>query len=240
MTTQLTDASNGTLLWSHAAQMPVGDVFTVQDELTQRIVASLSLPLTASEQHLLQRDVPASPQAYEYFLRGNQLSYDSKQWSVARDLYQRCVELDPRYAPAWARLGRIHHVMGKYLPTGTREGLDLAEAALRRALELNPDLPIAHKLLAQLEVDAGRAQDAMSRLILRAQIADPELLAGLVSTCRYCGLLDASVAAHGRAVSLEPRIPHERAPHVVSEGRPREGRRPQAGRRALHRGDVAR
>jgi DNA-binding winged helix-turn-helix (wHTH) protein/tetratricopeptide (TPR) repeat protein len=206
VTTQLTDASNGTLLWSHAAQMPVGGVFKVQDELTQRIVASLSLPLTASEQHLLQRDVPASPQAYEYFLRGNQLSYDSKQWSVARDLYQRCVELDPRYAPAWARLGRIHHVMGKYLPTGTREGLDLAEGALQRALELNPDLPIAHKLLAQLEVDAGRAQDAMSRLILRAQIADPELLAGLVSTCRYCGLLDASVAAHVRAVSLEPRI----------------------------------
>jgi tetratricopeptide (TPR) repeat protein len=96
--------------------------------------------------------------------------------------------------------------MGKYLPTGTREGLDLAESALGRALELNPDLPIAHKLLAQLEVDSGRAENAMSRLMLRAQIADPELLAGLVSTCRYCGLLDASVAAHVRAVSLEPRI----------------------------------
>src|SRR5262249_21139162 len=100
----------------------------------------------------------------------------------------------------------IHHVMGKYLPTGTREGLDLAENALHRALDLNPDLPIAHKLLAQLEVDAGRAPEAMTRLISRAQTADPELLAGLVSTCRYCGLLDASVAAHARAQSLEPRI----------------------------------
>ena len=204
--TQLTEATNGTLLWSHAAQTSVGDLFSLQDDLTQRIVSSLSLPLTSREQQILRRDVPSSARAYEYFLRGNQLSYDSKQWSVARDLYVECVEEDPRYAPAWARLGRIHHVMSKYLPTGTQDGLVQAEAAFRRALEINPDLTIAHKLFAQLEVDLGRAHDAMVRLTERAHAADPELLAGLVSTCRYCGLLDASVAAHRRALDLEPKI----------------------------------
>ena len=204
--TQLTDASSGTLLWSNAAQAPVGDVFHVQDDLTQRIVASLALPLTAREQQMLHRDVPSSARAYDYFLRGNQLSYDSKQWGVARDLYQRCVEEDPRFAPAWARLGRIQHVMGKYLETGTREHLNGAEAAFRRALDLNPDLAVAHKLFAQLEVDLGRARDAMARLVERAHSADPEVLAGLVSACRYCGLLEASVAAHARAVALEPKI----------------------------------
>lgn len=204
--TQLTDASNGTLLWSHAAQAPVGDLFSLQDDLTHRIVSSLSLPLTDREHQILRRDVPSSARAYEYFLRGNQLSYDSKQWSVARDLYTQCVEEDPRYAPAWARLGRIHHVMGKYLPTGTQQGLVHAEAAFRRALEVNPDLTIAHKLFAQLEVDLGRAHDAMVRLTERAHTADPELLAGMVSACRYCGLLDASVAAHLRALDLEPKI----------------------------------
>lgn len=204
--TQLTDAVSGTLLWSHTAQVSVGDLFRVQDQLTQAIVTSLSLPLTTREEQMLRRDVPASAAAYEYFLRGNQLSYDSKQWSVARDLYLRSVEEDPRFAPAWARLGRIHHVMGKYLDTGTQESLDLAEQAFRRALELNPDLSITHKLYAQLEVDRGRARDAMARLLERAQTADPELLAGLVTTCRYCGLLDESVAAHGRAVSLEQKV----------------------------------
>jgi DNA-binding winged helix-turn-helix (wHTH) protein/tetratricopeptide (TPR) repeat protein len=212
VTSQLTDGATGTLLWSNAAQAPVGDVFQVQDDLTRRIVDSLSLPLTTQEQQLLHRDVPASARAYEFYLRGNQLSYDSKQWAVARDLYLRCLEEDPRYAPAWARLGRIHHVMGKYLDSGTHEGLDLAEASLKRALELNPELALAHKLFAQVEVDRGRARDAMARLIERAKSADPELLAGLVTTCRYCGLLDASVAAHTRAVGLEPKartsVPH--------------------------------
>ena len=206
VTTQLTDATSGTLLWSHTAQAAVGDLFRVQDQLTQVIVTSLSLPLTSREQQMLKRDVPASAAAYEYYLRGNQLSYDSKQWAVARDLYLRSVEEDPGFAPAWARLGRIHHVMGKYLDTGTQQSLDKAEGAFRRALELNPELSITHKLYAQLEVDRGRARDALARLIERAQTADPELLAGLVTTCRYCGLLDASVAAHIRAMSLEPKI----------------------------------
>ncbi|HEY6358089.1 MAG TPA: winged helix-turn-helix domain-containing protein, partial [Vicinamibacterales bacterium] len=114
VTSQLTDALTGTLLWSDTAQAPAGDVFRVQDELARRIVASLSLPLTARETQLLKRDIPANPRAYECYLRGNQLSHDSKQWAVARDLYLRSVEEDPRFAPAWARLGRIHHVMGKY------------------------------------------------------------------------------------------------------------------------------
>ena len=206
VTTQLVDASAGTLLASHTAQTPLGNLFHMEDELTDRIVASLALPLTAGEQHALRRDVPASAMAYEFYLRGNQLSYDSKQWSIARDLYMRSVEEDPAYAPAWARLGRIHHVMAKYLPTGTSDGLAKAEAALQRALELNSDLALAHKLLAQLDADRGRARDAMTRLIERAQTPDPELMVGLVSACRYCGLLDASVAAHKRAVELDPRI----------------------------------
>ncbi len=206
VTTQLADASAGTLLASHTAQTPVGNLFRVQDELTERIVASLALPLTTGEKHTLHRDVPSSAKAYEFYLRGNQLSYDSKQWAIACDLYQRSVEEDPGYAPAWARLGRIHHVMSKYLPAGTSDGLQQAEAALKRALELNPELPLAHKLYAQLEVDLGRARNAMERLIERAHTPDPELFVGLVSTCRYCGLLDASVAAHKRAVELDPKI----------------------------------
>jgi DNA-binding winged helix-turn-helix (wHTH) protein/tetratricopeptide (TPR) repeat protein len=204
--TQLTDTSTGTLLWSHSAQAAVGDLFHVQDELCSRIVSALSLPLTEREKQLLHSDVPANARAYEFFLRGNQLSYDTKQWSVARDLYLQSVQEDPNYAPAWARLGRIHHVMAKYVDTGREAGFGQAEEALRRALDINPDLTMAHKLLAQLDGDLGRARDAMVRLIARAHIADPELLAGLVSTCRYCGLLDASAAAHDRAVILDPKI----------------------------------
>jgi DNA-binding winged helix-turn-helix (wHTH) protein/tetratricopeptide (TPR) repeat protein len=207
VTAQLTDAASGTLLCSRSTQTTIGNVFHLQDELTECMVNALALPLTAREQRVLRQDVPADPKAYEYYLRGNQFSRDPKQWSAARDLYLLCVEADPCYAPAWARLGRIHHVMAKYLPTGAREGLDQAEKAFRQALDLNPDLAIAHKSYAQLEVDLGRAGDAMARLLPRAHgAADSEAFTGLVSPLRYSGLLDASVAAHARAVALEPKI----------------------------------
>ena len=204
---QLSDASSGTLLASHTAQGSLDNLFRVQDEFTERIVAALALPLTAREEQALHRDVPSNARAYEFFLRGNQLNYDPKQWLIARDLYLQALKEDPNYAPAWARLGHMHHVISKYLPVGSSEDLREAEAALHRAVELNPDLALAHKLLAQLEVDLGRAPDAMARLIERAHATpDPELLVGLVSACRYCGLLEASVAAHRRALELDPKI----------------------------------
>jgi tetratricopeptide (TPR) repeat protein len=188
------------------------EVFQLQDDLVQRIVESLSLPLTAREQRLLRQDVPASPTAYEFYLRANQLMRDvglgaSEPLLIARDLYLRCLEDDPRYAPAWARLARCYRLLGKF-GEGPIEDLARAESCLQRALELNPSLALAHKLYAQLETDLGRAEDAMTRLLLRthAGSADAELFAGLVHACRYCGLLEASVAAHEQARRLDARI----------------------------------
>jgi DNA-binding winged helix-turn-helix (wHTH) protein/tetratricopeptide (TPR) repeat protein len=206
VSTQLTEVPGGRLLWAHTSEVALGDMFQIQDELATRIVDSLALPLTAREQTLLKRDVPSSPRAYELYLRGNQLSHDPKQWAMARDFYIRCVQEDPGYAPAWARLGRIHHVMGKWLGTDAAENLDHAEVALKRALAINPDCPLAHKFFAQLDIDFGHAEEAMARLLRQARTADPELFSGLVSVCRYCGLLDASIAADARARRLDSRV----------------------------------
>ena len=207
ITAQLMDATNGTLIWSHSAQTSMRGVFRLQEELTERVVSALSLPLTLGERGILKQDSPSDGKAYEYHLRGNQFSQDPKQWAAARDLYLRCLETDPSFAPAWARLGRTYHVMAKYVTTGAREGLEQAEAAFRQALQLNPNHPLAHKYYAQLEVDLGRSRNAMVRLIPRAlEAADPEVFAGLVSPLRYSGLLEASAVAHSRAVALEPKI----------------------------------
>ncbi len=212
---QLTEAASGTLLCSNSMQAAIGNVFRLQDEMTECVLDALELRLSAREQRLLRKDVPSSAKAYELYLRGNQFSHDAKQWAAAHDLYQRCVEADPKFAPAWARLGRIHHVISKYLPIGQKEGMQKAEAAFQKALELNPELAIAHKFYAQLEVDLGRASDAMTRLIPRVLMApDPEVFAGLVSPLCYCGLLEASAAAHWRAVALEPKIKTS-IPHTV-------------------------
>jgi non-specific serine/threonine protein kinase len=203
---QLADAAAGTVIWSDVAQAPIADLFQLQDALTSHIVSSLKIPLSAADRHALDRQAPANAEAYELYLRANELGTDSRRLSDARDLYERAVALDPKYAPAWAKLGRIRRLLSKWGGEIGRGLLAQAEAAFRRALELDPDLSIAHDLASYVDVELGRAPEAMERLLARAakRRSDPGLLAGLVTTCRYAGLLDASLAAHRRAVAVDP------------------------------------
>jgi eukaryotic-like serine/threonine-protein kinase len=205
---QLVEAPGGALLWSRTIQAPVQDLFQLQDALTNAIVSSLEVPLTAREHRALRQDVPASATAYELYLRANQLMIDSSRWSDVRSLYEQAVVLDPGYAPAWARLGRVLRVLAKYGDSGVSALRAQAERAFERALALNPDLAMAHHLYAHLEAETGRASDAMVRLLTRARSrrSDPDLFAGLVTTCRYCGLLDESAAAFAQACRLDPAV----------------------------------
>ncbi len=206
--TQVVEVRGGALIWSQTSQVALGELFQLQDALTHRIVESLAVPLSVRDRRTLEQDVPANAQAYEYYLRANQLGHQSAQWLVVRDLYLRCLEHDPGYAPAWARLGRIYRVLGIFTGEDVPGNLQRAEHAFRRALEINPDLSLAHNLYTNLEVELGHAKEAVLRLLgrARARAGDAELFAGLVQACRYCGLLEASVAAHGLARRLDPNI----------------------------------
>jgi serine/threonine protein kinase/tetratricopeptide (TPR) repeat protein len=208
VTAQLAEVPSGTVLWSQTTQGRLGDIFNFQDGLTSRIVESLAIPLSARDERSLKHDIPATAKAYEFYLRANQIAYQAKNWSVARDLYRHSVEEDPRYAPAWARLARIYRLISMYSGEGSDENYALAEDAFKRALELNPDLSIAHNLFTVVELETGRARQAMLRLLGRArqQAADAELFAGLVQACRYAGLEQPAIRAHEHARRIEPQI----------------------------------
>jgi eukaryotic-like serine/threonine-protein kinase len=207
VTAQLVEAPRGTLLTSYTVQSPLGDLFRLQDDITRRVVESLSLPLS-DDMEPSALDAPRNDRAYELYLRANDFARTYGGLARARDLYLRSLELDPRFAPAWAHLGRCHRVIGKYID-GSTDSEAHAEEALRRALELNPRLSLAHKFYANLEADIGQPERAMLRLLAEAKCHgnDPELFAGLVHACRYCGLYEQSVAAHAEARRLDPNVP---------------------------------
>lgn len=204
VTAQLVEAPSGIVMSTASSEASVTDLFHLQDALVSRIVESLAGPLMA---RTLTRDVPAHAAAYGCYLRANRLAQAPATYEAALELYLQCVEADPGFAPAWARLGRLHRVMAKY-GGAFAQRLHLAQDALGRALVLNPALSIAHNQAAYIEVDLGRTRDAMVRLLARArqQPFDAELYAGLVHTCRYCGLLQASIRAHRRAIALDPLV----------------------------------
>jgi len=208
LTTQLVEAPSGTLIWSKASQVELSDIFQLQDTLVSGVVESLALPLTMGERQQLAHDAPANPTAYDLYLRANEAGKAFSGFSEAIRLYEQCVALDPKYAPAWARLGRARWMTGKFSEVAAPEKLDEGRSAIERALELNPDLPLAHNLYTNIQVDQGHALDAMRRLVkrLRSSKTDPDLFAGLTHASRYCGLLRESIEADRLARRLDPNI----------------------------------
>jgi TolB-like protein len=211
LSTQLVEAPGGTLLCTHNAQVSIGDIFELQDDLTARVVESLAIPLSAREERLLHNDAPRTSRAYELYLRANNAAspMNATNLEIAGDLYRESLADDSQFAPAWARLGRVCRILAKY---GHRDAEKLraeAQQAFSKALELNPDLPLAHNYYTYFEVEElGDPVRAMRRLLAQAQTgsADPDLFVGLVVACRFCGLLEASLAAADRAHRLDPRV----------------------------------
>lgn len=209
---QLCAVPCGTVLLSQSLEVTISEVFDLQDRLVEGILDSLALSPTAGERRALKRDAPANPAAYEYFLRANECVgpqglASAANLRVARELYGRAIDEDRRFAPAWARLGRCLYLIAK-TEDGERDSMARAESCFQEALAISPGLPLAHNLYAWLEIDQGRARSAMVRLISRALAgsAQPELFAALVQACRFCGLLEASVAAHDLARELDPTL----------------------------------
>lgn len=204
----LTAVTDGAVLWAYTEQLSAENLFAVQDHIARRIAKSLAAPLTPREQRRLAQDVPATPRAYELYLRANQLSIQARRWADARKLYHECLEEDPSYAPAAARLGRCCRLLGNFAPTAEQSEALFAEAraAFERAIALNPDLPMAHSLFAQFELNQGRSEDALGRLLARAvaEGTDVDTLIGLVHALRFCGLLQASLAADAMARERDP------------------------------------
>jgi serine/threonine-protein kinase len=207
VTAQLVEVPDGTLRASHTAQSSMRDLFALQDDLARRVVESLAASLAGAAPSPAP-EAPRDARAYELYLRANELARTYDGLAAARDLYQQSLELDGRFAPAWARLGRCHRVIGKFID-GAPDSETRAEEAFRRALALNPRLSVAHKYYANLEADIGLPSRAVVRLLGEATRHgnDPELFAGLVHACRYCGLFEQSVAAHEEARRLDPNVP---------------------------------
>jgi eukaryotic-like serine/threonine-protein kinase len=209
VTCQLVEAPSGTMTWSETVSSSMEDLFKIQDELCERVLQSLTLPLSERERRIFRRDVPANAKAYEYYLRANQIaatrSLDNMR--LARDLYLQSLDEGPNYAPAWARLGRVYRFIEKF-GEDIQGNLKRADEAFNQAFTLNPDLAVAHNLYTAVECDQGRAQKAMLRLLERARFRrnDPDLFAGLVQACRYCDELEASVAAHHRGCLLDSHL----------------------------------
>jgi adenylate cyclase len=107
---QLVDATTGGHLWAERYDRDLQDIFAVQDEVTQQIVAALKVKLTTVEQSRLGRQPTANLEAYDCYLRGLELYGQRTQEAnlQARQRFEQAIALDPQFATAYAFLGRTY------------------------------------------------------------------------------------------------------------------------------------
>ncbi|TAU54459.1 tetratricopeptide repeat protein [Rhizobium leguminosarum] len=166
VTAQLIDASNGGHIWASRFDRDLTDIFAVQDELTQEIVAALRLNLTHGDQDRLAKGRALNVSAYELLLRGReQASGHTRTGNIAaRSLAADALAIDPEYAAAQALISFTHVL--DYVnawsndPEGSlRIGMDLAQQAVEMAGEQpNGHFALGMACMWNRELDRARAE----------------------------------------------------------------------------------
>lgn len=145
ITAQLIKVSDGYHLWSERYDRDLDDIFAIQDEISQSIVAALKIKLDPNHESEKPKVPTKNIEAYELYLRGRIFFHQSgrKGLKYSRDLFLRAIEKDTNYALAYA--GLAESLADDYMFFGNDE-LKLQEAleASNKALDINPELAEAH------------------------------------------------------------------------------------------------
>lgn len=213
---QLIDATTGEHVWSERYDYPVTDLFAVQDEIWQRIVLALKVKLTPEEQERFQHAPTNNLEAYDYWLRGHELSLRALQGTKkelneqARLMYEKAIELDPQYGGAYAWLGWTYFQDAFNLWSKDRpQALNQASKLARQAVALEDSLSTAHWILGMVFLWQKQHNQAISEgeraVALNANDADSYVSLG--NTLVFAGRPAEGIELIQKAMRLNPRYP---------------------------------
>jgi len=209
---QLIEAATDRHLWAETydEELTAANVFAIQSDLAKKIAGALQTTLSPDVAARIDARPTENTEALELYSRARYLILSgaggTPQVQQARDLLEQAVELDPGYASAWAELGYVYLDLTRQAGIPVAEGQSLADEAISRALELEPDLAAGHSArsmyLTSLLLYEEAEDEALRALELNPGSAEEHR--------RYARLLlqldrhDESVMQARRAVELNP------------------------------------
>jgi TolB-like protein/cytochrome c-type biogenesis protein CcmH/NrfG len=208
VTGQLINASTDEHLWAKSYDRDVTDLFSIQSELAQAIAGALQAALSPDEKHLLRRRPTDNPAAYDLYLRAREFRNSGHNTLDKLDpLLRSAVELDPKFAAAWAALGSLYAYT--YFNDFDHSPARLAKAkeAIDTALRLAPDDPAVMEGAGDYYYygyrDYARATEQYLRL---AQLRpnDPVMYYSLALIQRRQGRWADAMENFHRALQLDP------------------------------------
>jgi serine/threonine-protein kinase len=173
---EMVDARDNTHVWGEQYNRKTTDILHIQSEISREIAEKLRLRLTTGEQQQLVRRERANPQAYELLLKGRFHEHrgGTDELKRAVEYYEQAIAVDRTYAPAYAALSFGYQDLVGYSLADPKAFVPKAEAAARKALELEEDLDEAHLALAYLKTNNWQWVEA-EREFKRAIELNPNL-----------------------------------------------------------------
>ena len=205
---QLIDSTTGGHLWAERYDRDLKDIFALQDEVTQRIVAALVIKLTEDEQELLVRKGTDSLEAYDFILRGSDYFYrfTKEANTQAQKMFERAINLDPGYALAYTLLGFTHWMEWAFRWSQDPRLLEQAFKLAQKAISLDDTGSKAHSLLGKVYLWKRQYDQAIAELektiALNPNYADG--LAGLGEILCFAGRPAEAIAELKKAIRLNP------------------------------------
>ncbi len=205
---QLIDASTGGHVWAERYDRSLSDIFALQDEVTQKIVAALVVKLTKDEKNRLVRKGTDNIEAYDYTLRGVDyfFRFTPDENTNAQQMFKKAIDLDPKYAMAYTWLGWTYWVDWAFRWNQDPHPLDWALKMAKEALSLDKSLSEARALLGKIylwkkQYDLATAEIETS-IKVNPNYADG--LAGLGEIKNYAGKPEEAIALFEKAIRLNP------------------------------------
>ncbi len=211
VTPRLIQVANESNRWAQVYEEELTEVFGVQSRIAEQVTQALDLALGASAQATINQGGTRHPEAYDFYLRGNDYLGRSNTEADLRSavrLYQQAVALDPAFAEAQARLSRAHAQIYWHYFDHTEERLRLARAAAQAAHTSAPNLPETHIALGyyhywgELDYEAALREFETAR---RQQPSNADLLRAIGLVERRRGRWDQSVARLIEGLRYDPR-----------------------------------
>ena len=211
----LIDAQTDEHIWTQTydRQLTAENVFAIQSEMATSIANALQAELSPGEVARLTVVPTQNTRAYDFYLNGNDYfrrREEATSLTLALQMYQRAVDIDPEFAVAWAALSQAHSRMHWNGIDRTESRLRLAAAAVERALELAPDLPEAHFALGQYHYRRFRDYDQALeeyQIAARGMPGSFEVAVARAEVHRRLGSWQDALAYWDLAASLDPRNP---------------------------------
>jgi adenylate cyclase len=206
---QLIDTATGHHLWAERYERNLKDIFALQSEIVQTIVATLSIKVDEAEIARAMRKDTTSLEAYDYVMRGWQ--YFSRRTRLAnvkaKEMFRKAIELDPDYGDAyralgWAQFNNATSGWTEFFSQAMQQAQDLA----KKALSLEESNAGSHALLGTCYLYQGEYDLAISELQRAIELNpnDPDVYHSLGMGMLYAGLTDDAIKALEITLRLNP------------------------------------